>query len=89
MINNSHIFYNSYNLVVRRAQRGPVQFIFLKKSLFSDLVCVGGGVGGGGGVGSFYMKQMMQKTLMLILFDETSLIAIRTPQPILASNHSA
>ena len=55
MINNSHIFYNSYNLVVRRAQRG--QF-----NLFFDLVvCVGGG--------AFYMKQMMQKTLMLILFD--------------------
>ena len=62
-------------------------FSFFFKSLFSGLVvcvcvvCVGGGF-------INYMKQM-QKTLMLILFDETSLTAVRTPQCILASNHSA
>ena len=87
MINNSHIFYNSFNLVVRRAERSSSFFkiFFFQESLFSDLVM---GVGGWGWRFINYMKQM-QKTLMLILFDETSLTAIRTPQPILAFSHSA
>ena len=42
-------------------------FFFLQESLFSGHVMLGGG---GGFIN--YMKQM-QKTLMLILFDETSL----------------
>ena len=82
MINNSPIFYNSFNLVVRRADRSSsFSFSFFKRVCFLVLLW-----GGGGFID--YMKQM-QNTLMLILFDETSLTAIRTPQPILAFNHSA
>ena len=77
MINNSHIFSFYY-----------YYFFFSREFVFWP--CYGGGGGGGGGPLNYinYMKQM-QKTLMLILFDETSLTAIRTPQPILAFNHSA
>ena len=52
MINNSHIFYNSFNLVVRRAERSSsFSFFSPQESLFSGLVmcvCVCGGGGGGG-----------------------------------------
>ena len=55
MINNSHIFYNSFNLVVRRAERSSsFSFFSPQESLFSGLVmcvCVCGGGGGGGGGG--------------------------------------
>ena len=81
MINNSHIFYNSFNLVVRRAERSSSFYFSFFSREFVFWYCY---------VGVFinYMKQM-QETLMLILFDGTSLTAIRTPQPILVSNHSA
>ena len=48
MINNSHIFYNSFNLVVRRAEWSS-SFPFFQETLFSGsvmCVCVGGGGGG-------------------------------------------
>ena len=44
MINNSHIFYNFLNLVVRRADRSRSFFFFSREFVFwSCYVCVGGG----------------------------------------------
>ena len=48
MINNSLIFYSSFNLVVRREERSSSFYFsfFFQKNLFSGLVmcvCVGGG----------------------------------------------
>ena len=82
MINNSPIFHTSFHLLVRRAEC-PIVLIFLFISteyvIWSCYVCVFVCGGGGGGFIN-YMRQI-PKTLMLILFDKTSLTEIRTPQP--------
>ena len=85
MIDNSHIFCTSFNLLVKRAECPIVLFCFNFSFFFPrEYVFWSYYVG----VFNNYMKQIL-KTLISILFDETSLIAISTLQHFFTSNHSA
>ena len=75
MINNSHILYSSFQLVVRGAE---CSVVFIFPFLFERVCLLVWFYGGGGGFINYIIQIL--KTLMSNLFDEASLTAIRTLQ---------